>query len=146
MKKLILCIGLVGALSAQAALPAGAASFEEHPRVLVWGSERVWQTDKGQIMVCTWQYHASYNQKWCYEEVESEGGKRKIDRWSLLEDYTIDGYKLTAYEFKYSGGSTALMTYFSPVGAKSSKAQPITLTGPVTVKVNKIVVQPRARR
>jgi len=85
------------------------------PRALSFSSDRVWQSDAGEVLICPFKYKIAeyqWRDMWCYEEVKEGKETKKINRWTVLQDYKIDGMVLLAYQFQFDRSSRGLVAYF----------------------------------
>ena len=116
------------------------------PRALIWENSRLWQTTEGTILVCPHEFKIAFRQ-WeeneCYNDKVK--GEAKQARWMSLQDYKITGMVLKSYEYRFlgSGGTKTLIAYYGPAAptVATPKEPSITLTGPITINANRVIVQ-----
>lgn len=120
------------------------------PRAIIWDENRLWQSETGIILICPKSFAiAIASRQWadfyCYNEnVKGEG---KQTRWMALQDYKVEGMVLKSYEYRFIGssGTKVLIAYYGPVVADTTKESVVTLTDPISIKTDKMVIQRRAK-
>jgi hypothetical protein len=118
--------------------------WTEAQRVITWNSERHWQTVDGTILICP-RDAAAMRDKKCRDKKND-----KLDRWLPLTSYSIPGFEIAGFQYSFTGsldGYQQLTVYYRaprPVVAVAPTKDPvtnITLTGPITIKTDKVIVQ-----
>lgn len=81
-------------------------------RVLFFPHERNFAgSTNGTILVCLQKYAASYSLS-AGQKCEDENETKRTSKWSVLQDISIPGYKLVAYEYRIDRGSRNLIAYY----------------------------------
>jgi hypothetical protein len=134
--------------------PSGVVPWSFAQRAMTWGSTRHWQTVDGTILICPWDAQAGYSDMVCKDKKND-----KIDRWIPLSSYAVPGFEIVGTQYSYagSGGSQQLTVYYGAVKPKTPViagvvndadaeavrrfAPTIQLTGPITIKADRVIVQ-----
>lgn len=82
------------------------ASFDEFPRVLMYGAERVVNTPDGELLICEYPAEVSWRVRSCLIE--------KQNAWKRINHIRISGHDLSHYEIRFTGssGHTTVILYF----------------------------------
>lgn len=96
----------------------GKVSFDAYPRVKIYGDTRnAISYSTGEILVCPINMVAEYGSK-CIDQTANYGNRGGQSAWVRVQDDAPPGFRVTAYEYRFSGSTGAyrtLIVYYSKV-------------------------------
>jgi hypothetical protein len=124
---------------------AGFVPIEQAQLVMHYGSERNWQTDTGEILICPWSAKARGYEMECVTKDKAEK-----NAWVYLSSIKVPGYEIAGVQYAFVGSSGAkqLLVYWRKIPeattvtpATPASAPKVLNTEQITINAGKVVVQ-----